>query len=49
MTERTDRFEPGSWVDLPVMGVFEVHDGGINLWRDYFDLQTVMAAMQPAP
>ena len=46
MNERTDRFElHGSWVDLPVMGVFEVHDGRIRLWRDYFDLQTVMAAM----
>ena len=48
MNERTDRFElHGSWVDLPVMGVFEVHDGRIRLWRDYFDLQTVMTAMTP--
>ena len=48
MNERTDRFElHGSWVDLPVMGVFEVHDGRIRLWRDYFDLQTVMQAMFP--
>ncbi|TAL12345.1 MAG: limonene-1,2-epoxide hydrolase [Frankiales bacterium] len=48
MNERTDRFElHGSWVDLPVMGVFEVVDGRIRLWRDYFDLQTVMAAMTP--
>ena len=48
MNERTDRFElHGQWVDLPVMGVFEVHDGLITLWRDYFDLQTVMTAMFP--
>jgi len=48
MNERTDRFELyGTWVDLPVMGVFEVHDGLITLWRDYFDLQTVMTAMAP--
>ena len=46
MNERTDRFEiNGSWVDLPVMGVFELRDGRIARWRDYFDLQTVMAAM----
>ena len=48
MNERTDRFElHGSWVDLPVMGVFEVSDGRIRLGRDYFDLQTVMTAMTP--
>lgn len=46
MNERTDRFElNGSWVDLPVMGVFEVQDGRIRLWRDYFDLATVTSAM----
>lgn len=43
MNERTDRFElGGEWRELPVMGVFEVHDGAITLWRDYFD----MAALQ---
>lgn len=48
MNERTDRFQlNGEWVDLPVMGCFEVHDGLITLWRDYFDLQTVMTAMFP--
>ena len=46
MNERTDRFKIGdTWTDLPVMGVFELRDGRIALWRDYFDLQTVMAAM----
>ena len=46
MNERTDRFKiNGTWVDLPVMGVFELRDGRIGLWRDYFDLQTVMQAM----
>lgn len=48
MNERTDRFEMnGVWTDLPVMGCFEVRDGKIALWRDYFDLQTVMKAMFP--
>ena len=39
--ERLDRFEmPFGWVDMPVTGVWEVHDGKITLWRDYFDLAT---------
>ncbi len=44
MNERTDRFRVGDrWLDLPVMGVFEVTDDGlIELWRDYFDLPTLM-------
>jgi limonene-1,2-epoxide hydrolase len=29
------------WIDLPVMGTFEVDgDGRITLWRDYFDMAT---------
>lgn len=44
MTERTDRFElPTGWLELPVMGVFEVKDGLIKAWRDYFD----MAPLRP--
>jgi limonene-1,2-epoxide hydrolase len=36
--ERLDRFEmPFGWIEVPVSGVFEVHDGLITLWRDYFD------------
>ncbi len=43
LNERTDRFGKGAvWADLPVAGVFEVHDGTITLWRDYFDLTTMM-------
>lgn len=43
MNERTDRFRLGEkWMDLPVMGVFEVDDNDrITLWRDYFDLKTM--------
>lgn len=42
MNERVDRFLIGDrWMELPVMGVFEVtEDGRISLWRDYFDLGT---------
>jgi limonene-1,2-epoxide hydrolase len=46
MNERTDRFEMnGTWTDLPVAGVFVLRDGLIRSWHDYFDLQTIMAAM----
>jgi len=30
----------GSWIEIPVCGVWEVIDGKITLWRDYFDLAT---------
>jgi limonene-1,2-epoxide hydrolase len=48
--ERTDRFEVnGHWIDLPVAGFFEVNDEGlITLWRDYFDVPTMMTQMQEA-
>lgn len=40
-TERVDRFRVGGKkVDLPVAGVFEVVDGKIVAWRDYFDVAT---------
>jgi limonene-1,2-epoxide hydrolase len=39
LNERVDRFKMGkTWVEIPVAGVFEVIDGAITLWRDYFDL-----------
>jgi len=38
MNERTDRFRiAGEWLEAPVMGVFELRDGRIAAWRDYFD------------
>ena len=43
LNERLDRFGTTavdgtvSWFELPVAGVFEVRDGLITLWRDYFD------------
>ncbi len=46
MNERTDRFEMGGqWRELPVMGVFEVRDGAITLWRDYFDMAALQGLM----
>jgi limonene-1,2-epoxide hydrolase len=44
MLERLDRHRLATgWVELPVTGVYEVHDGRITYWRDYFDLATIMA------
>lgn len=41
MNERTDRFlVDGTWVEIPIAAVFEVRDGRVALWRDYFDLET---------
>ena len=39
LTERTDALIFGPLrVQFWVCGVFEIHDGRITLWRDYFDL-----------
>jgi limonene-1,2-epoxide hydrolase len=39
--ERLDRhLLDHGWRELPVNSVFEVHDGKITVWRDYFDLMT---------
>lgn len=42
LTERTERFihRKGTrpTFDLPVMGAFEMCDGRVNAWRDYFEL-----------
>lgn len=46
MNERTDTFHgDGFSVPLPIMGVFEIADGRITAWRDYFDLSTMVNAM----
>ena len=40
-TERIDRMTiGGKRVVLPCAGVFEIRDGKIAAWRDYFDLAT---------
>jgi limonene-1,2-epoxide hydrolase len=39
LTERIDTFKVGDIVaPLPLMGTFEVREGKISAWRDYFDL-----------
>jgi len=48
-TERVDVFTyPDNTVELPVAGVFEVRDGKIAAWRDYFDVNMFMSQMAPA-
>ena len=47
MNERIDRFVMnGKSVALPVSGVFEVTDGRISFWRDYFDNGMFMKALK---
>lgn len=38
LTERVDKFIGAKTISLQVMGVFEIRDGKIAAWRDYFDL-----------
>ncbi len=46
MTERIDKFDADTnQIALPVMGVFELRDGKIAAWRDYFDLATFQKQM----
>lgn len=48
LNERDDRVEiHGRWASLPVAGVFEIRDGRLTLWRDYFDRQTIIDVMTP--
>jgi limonene-1,2-epoxide hydrolase len=46
MTERVDVFKlPNRSFELPVMGSFEVNDGKISAWRDYFDMKQFTSRM----
>jgi limonene-1,2-epoxide hydrolase len=46
LTERTDAVIVGRVrVNFWVCGVFEVHEGRITLWRDYFDMFDVTKAI----
>ena len=47
LTERTDIFTiKGKSAPLPVMGAFQVVDGRITAWRDYFDMAQVTAMFE---
>src|ERR1700693_4069130 len=42
LTERVDTFKiGGKEAALPVMGTFEIRDGRISAWRDYFDMAQI--------
>ena len=46
MNERTDRFRFGdTWVGVKVVGIWEVRDGLITFWRDYFDSAEMAAEL----
>jgi limonene-1,2-epoxide hydrolase len=50
MNERTDRIVlNGHPVILPITGVFEIHDGKIRAWREYFDLTPAKEAYALPP
>lgn len=49
MTERVDHFLVGSHrVSVPCMGVFELRNGKIAAWRDYWDLRQFEAQLPPS-
>lgn len=46
VAERLDRtVVGGKAVDLPCCGIFEMRDGKIAVWRDYFDMATFTNAL----
>jgi len=46
MTERVDHFLVGATrVSVPCMGIFELRDGKIAAWRDYWDLKQFEAQL----
>ncbi|MEM8918265.1 MAG: limonene-1,2-epoxide hydrolase family protein [Pseudomonadota bacterium] len=46
LTERTDKFlVNGTWIAIRVMGTFEIENGKIAKWRDYFDLAEFQSEM----
>jgi limonene-1,2-epoxide hydrolase len=48
LTERLDRFNIGGrWIEMPLMGIFELEGGKIKSWKDYFDLGQFNAQMAP--
>ena len=49
IVERLDKtVVAGNPVDLPCLGIFELENGKIKVWRDYFDLSTYTDALSQA-
>ena len=50
MTERVDHFLVGNnRISVPCMGIFELYDGKIAAWRDYWDLKQFEAQLLSPP
>jgi limonene-1,2-epoxide hydrolase len=50
LTERTDILSgPLLYLDIWVCGTFEVRDGKVTLWRDYFDVASVVTKLFTGP
>lgn len=48
LTERVDHFLVGeTYVKVPCMGIFELRDGKIAAWRDYWDLKQFESQLPP--
>ncbi len=46
IAERLDRTQAGEKsVDLPCVGIFQMEEGKIKSWKDYFDSKTYFDAM----
>ena len=46
MVERIDRtVDAGKTVELPCFGIFEMKEGKIVVWRDYFDMSTYIKGL----
>lgn len=49
VAERLDRTQIGNRsVALPCVGIFEMENGKIKVWRDYFDMATYTTAFEDA-
>jgi limonene-1,2-epoxide hydrolase len=50
VTERVDHFLAGNKrISVPCMGIFELRDGKIAAWRDYWDLKQFEAQLEASP
>jgi limonene-1,2-epoxide hydrolase len=46
MTERIDQLSIGNETfSMPMMGIFEIRNGAIAAWRDYFDLNQFVSQL----
>jgi limonene-1,2-epoxide hydrolase len=47
--ERVDRFKVrGCWIEIPCNALWEVRDGKVKLWKDYYDVGAYIRGMAQA-